>query len=259
MKKILLLTVIGWMISAFPALGQEIYRWVDEKGTIHFVEDLTLVPEKYRNQAVKKRLSSEPPDPSPSTPSSPTTTPSEPREARKDRFGRGEDWWRARVKEWEEKLQKAQSDYEKAYHAQKTKEKELEDSTFQPKSLKRRLQAELDELVKKTKFCEAEVIETRNMLEKVLPRQAEEDRADPKWLKLEKPLDPGQQAPPSPEPGSPGGISPSRSPTSRWMKTIPLARSIGSGWAWSPPCSQGPPTTAVRRSVRRGTRQCPFF
>ncbi|MDP2972448.1 MAG: DUF4124 domain-containing protein, partial [Deltaproteobacteria bacterium] len=34
-----------WIVSA-----QEIYRWVDEKGTIHFADDFTLVPEKYRDQ-----------------------------------------------------------------------------------------------------------------------------------------------------------------------------------------------------------------
>ena len=26
----------------------EMYRWVDEKGTVHFTDDLSSIPEKYR-------------------------------------------------------------------------------------------------------------------------------------------------------------------------------------------------------------------
>ena len=47
--------------------GQEIYRWVDEKGTLHFVDDLTQVPEKYRDQFQKKEPPKEP-TPSPRRP-----------------------------------------------------------------------------------------------------------------------------------------------------------------------------------------------
>jgi len=36
----------------------EIYKWVDEKGTVHFTEDPTTIPEKYR-EGVKSRATEE--------------------------------------------------------------------------------------------------------------------------------------------------------------------------------------------------------
>jgi chromosome segregation ATPase len=114
---------------------------------------------------------------------------------RKDRFGREEEWWREKMKEWQDKQKSAQTNYEKTHQAWKAKEKELEDSKFKPNSLKRRLGAEIKELEEKAKTWEKEVKEATNMIQKVLPSQAEEDRADPNWLKpkekVETPPGPG--------------------------------------------------------------------
>jgi len=35
--------------------SEEIYRWTDEKGTIHFTDDASAIPEKYRREAEKKK------------------------------------------------------------------------------------------------------------------------------------------------------------------------------------------------------------
>ena len=35
-------------------LAQELYRWVDDKGIIHFADSLHSVPETYRRQAEKR-------------------------------------------------------------------------------------------------------------------------------------------------------------------------------------------------------------
>jgi len=46
MKAVLLFIVI---LTVFPSPGfGEMYKWVDEKGTLHFADDLSKVPEKYR-------------------------------------------------------------------------------------------------------------------------------------------------------------------------------------------------------------------
>jgi clan AA aspartic protease (TIGR02281 family) len=37
-------------LSISPCYG-EMYKWVDEKGTLHFADDLSKVPEKYRHEA----------------------------------------------------------------------------------------------------------------------------------------------------------------------------------------------------------------
>jgi len=41
--------LMGTVISP-PVLRSEIYKYVDENGTTHFVDDMTKVPEKYRSQ-----------------------------------------------------------------------------------------------------------------------------------------------------------------------------------------------------------------
>jgi hypothetical protein len=191
------------MLSSL-AFGQEVYRWVDEKGTVHFADDLTLVPEKYQGQAQKKVAPQEPP-PSPFPPSTQVPEKGKPGKAtvekkpesvpvQKDILGRGEDWWRARVKEWEEKLSNAQKNYETEWNALKAKEKELEESKFKPDSFKRKVKADIKVLEEKVKEWEKQMKEARNMLDRVLPKEAQEYRADPRWLKTEKPETPGSKS-----------------------------------------------------------------
>jgi hypothetical protein len=197
MKKMILLSTIGLLIFATLAFGQEVYRWVDEKGAVHFTDDLGQVPEKYRGQFQRER----PPDES--SPVQPTSPPSigTPKgtpgameirptpgsdAGEKDILGRGEEWWRTKAREWNEKLINAQKSYESAYSAWKAKEQEIETSKFKPDSLKRKLRAESIALEEKAKDLEKQVEEAKNMIEKVLPQQAQDDRANPEWLKIEK-------------------------------------------------------------------------
>lgn len=185
MKRMFLVILMVLVLSSWMANGQEIYRWVDEKGTVHFADDFTLVPEKYRNQ-IQQRKPPEKPSPSPARPPMrPETTGPAPESTpeKKDILGREEEWWRAKVKEWEDKLQNAQKNYDLAYSDLRQKEKELADAKFKPDSLKRRLRAEIKELEVKVKDRERERNEAKNMLEKVLPKQAEDYKADPAWLK----------------------------------------------------------------------------
>lgn len=46
----LLLFILVFLLSV-PSAHGETYRYVDEKGTVHFVDDLTKIPEKYRPEA----------------------------------------------------------------------------------------------------------------------------------------------------------------------------------------------------------------
>jgi len=177
--KIMILLVVVMMLPIYAG-GQEIYRWIDEKGTTHFADDFNLVPEKYRHQ-IQKRRPSLPPD----TPAKPTEPTEQTKVApeRKDLLGRGEEWWRAKMKEWTDKLQAAQKNYELAQENLKQKEKELAEPKIRPDSVKRKLKAEIKELEEKVKERERERDEAKNMVEKVLPKEAEDYQADPAWLK----------------------------------------------------------------------------
>jgi hypothetical protein len=198
MKKRGLFILIGLILYSVISAGQEVYRWVDEQGTVHFTDDLGQVPEKYRDKIQKKEPPKEPPitqpippQPAPSQPLAPPTgmgvdkgSGATPRQ--KDILGRGEEWWRAKVNEWNEKLKTAQRNYETTYSEWKSKENELESSKFKPDSVKRKLKAEIKDLEEKTKDWEKQMNEAKNMLENVLPKQAQDYQANPEWLKIEE-------------------------------------------------------------------------
>ncbi len=191
----LLIFAVSVWSSLMLANAQEVYRWVDDKGIVHFTDDLTLVPEKYQGQIQQKVPSKEPPpsQPTSSRPVEPPkrmeparATPPGPEAAQKDMLGRGEEWWRARAKEWNEKLTTARRNYENAYNNWKSKERELEESKFKPHSIRRKLKAEIDALEEKAKDWEKQTDEAKNMIENVLPNQARDYRANPEWLKIEE-------------------------------------------------------------------------
>ncbi len=57
MRSLFLLVIILGVLAA-PCYG-EMYKWVDEKGTVHFTDDLSAIPEKYREQAETRKPSKE--------------------------------------------------------------------------------------------------------------------------------------------------------------------------------------------------------
>jgi len=182
MKRTMLFILVGIITLPLIAGGQEIYQWVDEKGTVHFTDDFSQIPEKYQDQVKKKKT---PEEPTPSIRPPQGNAPPEPSVEKTDILGRGAGWWRDKAKEWRQKQIKAQKDYAAAQTALKAKEKELEQSIYKPDSFKRRLQAEIKVLEEKANEQKNQVDEAKNMLEKVLPRQAEEYRADPNWVRVD--------------------------------------------------------------------------
>lgn len=192
MKKISLVIAAGLLFYFVLAFGQGVYKWVDEKGTTHFTDDLSLVPERYQDRVIHATPPKEPtPPPSPESPKSTSgekEIQSAPKSAseQKDILGRGKEWWRAKAEEWNEKLKAARENYEKAHSEWKLKEQELETSKFKPDSVKRKLKVEAKALEEKAKDWEKQVTEAKNMVENVLPKQAREYRANPDWLKTEE-------------------------------------------------------------------------
>jgi len=52
------LFVILFVALGFPAYA-EMYKWVDEKGTTHFTDDLSKIPEKHRSDADSRKMPGE--------------------------------------------------------------------------------------------------------------------------------------------------------------------------------------------------------
>ncbi len=70
--------LVGFCLYTIGIFAQDLYRWVDESGGIHFTDNFHSVPEKYRDQVEKRTLPS-PPSKSPIEPQpgqfQPTTKP----------------------------------------------------------------------------------------------------------------------------------------------------------------------------------------
>ena len=77
----------------------EVYRWVDEKGAVHFTDDITQVPERYRSKT--EEIGS--PEGKEEAKPEGEATPRKKEETYKDQLGRGEDYWKGRVVEWKQK------------------------------------------------------------------------------------------------------------------------------------------------------------
>jgi clan AA aspartic protease (TIGR02281 family) len=80
-----------------PSSYGEMYKWVDEKGTVHFTDDLSKIPEKYRSDAETRKstieiVTPEAKDKSISLPPPKTEKTSEPAGAEVDLLRRGEVW-----------------------------------------------------------------------------------------------------------------------------------------------------------------------
>jgi len=61
MKKTVLIAALTISLLIIPFLVHaEVYKWVDEKGTVHFTDDNSRIPEKYGQQVEKRSLSEDP-------------------------------------------------------------------------------------------------------------------------------------------------------------------------------------------------------
>jgi hypothetical protein len=175
-----MILMASWLVVG-GIQGQVVYRWVDESGTIHFTDDPTSIPEKYRKQTEERK----PPESPETRPEAVHSPPDQrgPAPSRTDQLGRGELWWRAKVKEWEDKLETAQRHYEETRAALEATNREIGASKLKPDSFQRKLKAEKKALEEKVDHWERQIKEAKEMLEKTLPREAQDYGADPAWLK----------------------------------------------------------------------------
>ena len=95
MRVIFLLMIILAVLA--PSSYGDMYKWVDERGTVHFTDDLSKIPEKYREDAETRKPSKEPvssemEEKSTPSPSSEAPRPSEPKGVEVYLLRRGEIW-----------------------------------------------------------------------------------------------------------------------------------------------------------------------
>jgi len=153
------------------AYGENIYRWVDKNGGVHYTDDESMISFEYRDGVKSEQVK---PSASPLLP-----VPQKSNESRGDNSGQGEDYWRAKVQPWKRQLNEASANLEQINRQiEKKYEERSKYSTPIPWNMDR---AERNQLLEEKSKYEAQITEANAMLEKIA-KEAREANADPTWL-----------------------------------------------------------------------------
>jgi archaellum component FlaC len=169
----LIIFILLLLFSANLSYG-EVFKWVDEKGEVHFTDDISTIPEKYRRAIQEIEVKEE------------TKKESEPLQKKqgdnyKDRLGRGEEYWKARAEEWRKKLQSLQERVESL----RLKYNDLTEKFNTSKSSVERatIRNEREQIKEQMDQLRAQIGEAREMLEKKIPDEASLYGAKPDWVR----------------------------------------------------------------------------
>ena len=174
MKSFLFVAISVFLFQ--PCLA-DTYKWVDDNGGLHFTDDITQVPERYRSKIDKLETQHA------TTGAKPGAAPaaSQTEGAYKDRLGRGEEYWRASVEEGRKKLAEAQARLEslRAAYNELTDKVNVSQNSVQRATYRK----ERDQLRSEMDLCKNQIEEAKVMLEKKIPEEAELYKAKPEWVK----------------------------------------------------------------------------
>ena len=155
----------------------EVYKWVDEKGVVHFTDDIIQIPEKYRPQIERRGTLGD----SIGTKIESESLPKKKEETYQDRNMRGEEYWKGRVQEWKKKLNDAQE----GANNLTVKYNELTEKFNESKNSVERtsLRREREQIKSEIEKYKTQIEEAKYMLEKTIPEEAEIFKAKPEWIK----------------------------------------------------------------------------
>ncbi|MGQ9637923.1 MAG: DUF4124 domain-containing protein [Thermodesulfobacteriota bacterium] len=156
----------------------ETYKWVDEKGGIHFSDDITPIPEKYipkievvdlhqeKIKGKKDQLSGKKIDDY---------------NDYNDQLGRGEEYWRNQVEGISNKLKLAQDQLEEL----RRKYNDLTEKHNESKSFSQRnsILKERDKVKEEMDQIKIQIGETKDLLEKKIPEEVSLYKAKLEWIK----------------------------------------------------------------------------
>ncbi len=172
MRNHLVLAVCFLLFSAAPSRA-EFYRWVDKDGKEFYTNELKQVPQEYRDHAAVVKPDSERVNRggnavAPDGPGGPV------REHR-DKYGRGEEYWRKRAQNIRLKLRDQQDEYDLVI-------KQLDQDEKPKKSAGKKKKSGSSLGNKKIKL-EQDMAKMRRLLEVDLPEEARRADAYPGWLR----------------------------------------------------------------------------
>ncbi len=156
----------------------EVYKWVDEKGDVHFTDDITQVPEKYRPKSEKVGLPEGKID---TKIEEEIKAPKKKEDTYRDQLGQGEGYWKSRIEEWKKKLKISQERVDNL----RIRYNELTEKINDSKSSVERanLRKERDQVKDEMEQNKIQIEEAKTMLEKKIPEEALLYKAKPEWVK----------------------------------------------------------------------------
>jgi hypothetical protein len=174
MKIISLLLSLSFFLST-PAFSQ-VYKWIDEKGSVHFTDDVTKIPEQYRSRTEQVPVLRE--ESGPKMEGAPAPVKKE--EAYRDRLGRGEEYWKGMVEEWKKKLKAAEEKMEQS----RMKYNQLTEKFNESRTSVQRhaIRVERDQVKSEMDQNKNRIDEAKMMLEKKIPEEAEFYGAKSEWV-----------------------------------------------------------------------------
>jgi hypothetical protein len=173
MKRVLM-SIFALLVLVSASYGGTIYKWVDKDGVVNFTNDENQIPSEYHNQIQKLEFGG---SHEMETPALPPVSAEKSEQAKVDIYGKGEDYWRAKVQPWKKQLQEATENIE--IIARQINEKAKEEAG---KNLSR-TQVEMDlayrnELLEEISKYKAQVRKANEMLNKIT-QDAKEAKARP--------------------------------------------------------------------------------
>jgi chromosome segregation ATPase len=171
------LTLILLFLFTATLSYAQVYKWVDEKGIVHFTDDITQIPERYRRTLEEVEVKEEKVE----TKEEGEAPQKKQADSYKDRLGRGEEYWKGRVEESRKKLQSLQEKVESL----RLKYNELTEkfNTSRSSSERAMIRNDREQIKNQMDELRVQIGEAKEMLEKKIPEEASLYRAKPEWIK----------------------------------------------------------------------------
>ncbi len=166
--------VVCIVLFSLSSVWADFYRYVDRDGREFFTNDLKQVPPEYRSSATQVKPDAGRVNMSESTPAE-TGKLRNSSKQHKDKYGRGEEYWKKKAEKLRTKLRDQQSEYDFV-------QKQLDDqSTPTEGSLKKKKNR--TSLEKKKLKLEHSIAQTKRKLDVDLPEEARKADAYPGWIR----------------------------------------------------------------------------
>lgn len=181
MRKMILIAVLTIGFSVIPFLiHAEVYKWIDDKGTVHFTDDYGNIPSFYLEQ-LKVEIRKDIEEGKTSSEPRKIISGSKEERAKTDPYRQDEEWWRGRARPWEQQLKEASENYELTNKEFIGESSELILRKFGSHQQFKSTIIRVDSIKEERSKHEAQIIEAEGMLEKI-SRAAEQSKVDLHWL-----------------------------------------------------------------------------